>query len=339
MEAKLSPRAAQRVAREAATQSFANAARALNIDWGAAYDGKQIQRMSEALGATLVKQRDAEVEAYERGQRPPGPANDPPLLVIGVDGGRVQSREKNSETGSRWREDKVLTITSYLPGDGQEKKPVKLVTTCVATMGDCKAFGKLARVEAERRGIRQALRTIVIGDGGNWIDPLWQDHFFRHPRLIDYYHAAEHLHEVAHAVHANHPPQADTLADQLKEHLWEGRTQTLIDLLKGHAASAGPPQPTDTADHPRQVLARNLGYFERHREHMNYPEYRRQGWPIASGITESGVKRFGKRVKGTEQFWSDTGVEAILALRALWLSDDERWDHYWRYGSYRKKAA
>jgi len=28
--------------------------------------------------------------------------------VIGMDGGRVQTREKSEETGSRWKEDKVL---------------------------------------------------------------------------------------------------------------------------------------------------------------------------------------------------------------------------------------
>jgi len=38
------------------------------------------------------------------------------------------------------------------------------------------------------------------------------------------------------------------------------------------------------------------------------------------GNTEAGVKQFNKRVKGTEQFWSEDGVEAILCLRGLWLS-------------------
>jgi hypothetical protein len=45
---------------------------------------------------------------------------------------------------------------------------------------------------------------------------------------------------------------------------------------------------------------------------------------FGSGITESGVKLFGNRVKGTEQFWNVEGAEAILALRSMWLSQDER---------------
>ncbi|MCL2648997.1 MAG: hypothetical protein FWD61_18695 [Phycisphaerales bacterium] len=34
-------------------------------------------------------------------------------------------------------------------------------------------------------------------------------------------------------------------------------------------------------------------------------------------------------MKGTDQFWSREGVEAIMALRALWMSQDQRWDRYW----------
>jgi hypothetical protein len=34
---------------------------------------------------------------------------------------------------------------------------------------------------------------------------------------------------------------------------------------------------------------------------------------IGSGIIESGVKRFGKRLKGSEQLWNVSGIEAILA--------------------------
>ena len=91
----------------------------------------------------------------------------------------------------------------------------------------------------------------------------------------------------------------------------------------------GEPLETDPQNHPRKVLASNVGYFEKHKNHTDYPTYRAKGWPIGSGITESGVKLFGKRVKGTEQFWNVAGVEAILALRSKWLSEDEQSTYYW----------
>ena len=77
------------------------------------------------------------------------------------------------------------------------------------------------------------------------------------------------------------------------------------------------------------MIANHVGYFQTHRWHMDYPTYRRQAWPIGSGVRVSGVKPFNKRVKGTAQFWSLPGLATILALRALWLSQDDRWQRHW----------
>jgi len=328
------------VAREAVTQPYAKAAAALNEDWGTALDGKQVERWATATGDRLLAEQAAERRAYEQGRRPDGPINDPQLLVIGMDGGRVQGRDKREPDGSRWREDKVLTISSYLPGDAAEDKaPQPLVSSYLATMNNSREFGVLARLEAERRGIRQARRVLVIGDGASWIDTLRQRHFAAHTRIIDWYHAAEHLHEAARAAHPDHEARRKQLAEALTQDLWHGRVGRVIDRLQKRAERAGPPRDADPPDHPRRTLAANVGYFQRHRRHMDYPAYRRRGWPIGSGMTESGVKQFNKRVKGTEQFWSDEGVEPILALRALWLSNDDRWRHYWLYHQPLRPAA
>lgn len=339
-EVPLTARAARRVAREGALHSFDQAALALNEDWGTHLDGKQIQRWSEAIGRAVVGEREQEVQAYEQGCRPASPANAPALLVIGMDGGRVQTRDPQGENGSRWREDKVGAITSYLPGDGTPDHPPRpLVTTYVATMGKTEAFGKLVHVEAERRGMRHAATVLVMGDGGNWIDPLSKREQLHDRRIVDYYHAAEHLHEAARAALGKDTPEAAALAEQLKEALWQGRLDQVIATLQSHAERLGAPQPGDGADHPRRVLANNASYFQTHRHHMDYPTFRRNGWPIGSGVTESAVKQFNKRVKGTEQFWSMPGVESILWLRALWLSQDERWERYWNTRPAYSKAA
>ena len=109
--------------------------------------------------------------------------------------------------------------------------------------------------------------------------------------------------------------EARALAGQLKDQLWAGQVDAVIATLQAHADRLGPPQATDGLEHPRRVLANNVGYFKAHRRHMDYPAYRGKGWPIGSGVTESAVKLFNKRVKGTEQFWSLPGVESILSLR------------------------
>ncbi len=321
--------------------TLAQAALALNEDSGAQRDGKQIQRRAEAIGRTVVSARDAEVRAFEQGTRPATPANAPALLVIGMDGGRLQTREKQGGNGSRWREDKVGAMMSYLPGDGTpDHPPERLVTTDVATMERTEAFfGKALGLEAERRGMRQAGTALVMGDGGNWIDPLSKRECLHDQRIADHYHAAEHLYEAGRSALGKDTLEARALPEQLKDHLWAGRIDEVILRLQDHADHLGPPQAGDGSRHPHRVLANNIGYFKTHRRHMDYPAHRRKGWPIGSGATESVVELLNKRVNGTEQFWSIPGVESILSLRALWLSQDDRWTHYWNTRPAYPKAA
>ena len=328
-EAPLTPLAARRLSREASIQSFGPAARALNEDWGVQWDMHQVQRWSQALGRSVVVERNRQVLQMEQGHHPPAPANEDQLLVIEVDGGRVQMRDKDEETDSRWREDKVAAISTYLPGDGAEQQPKQLVTTYQATMGDVAQFEPLVRLEAEKRGLRQADQVLVIADGGNWIDPLVERQFRSYVRISDWYHASEHLWDCARAVHGQDQNGTKARARTMENLLWKGKVDKVIEILDEHSRKLGPPQPQDGPAHPRRILAQNVGYFRTHRGHMDYPSYRKRGWPIGSGVVEAGVKQFNKRVKGTDQFWHRPGLEPILALRALWLSQDERWDRYW----------
>ena len=111
--------------------------------------------------------------------------------------------------------------------------------------------------------------------------------------------------------------------------LYEGNIQQVIAEIKAELQRLGPPAASDGPEHPRRVLQQNQGYFEKHKEHMQYDVCLKKGWPIGSGNLEAGVKEFNKRVKGTDQFWNIPGVESILALRAMWMSQDQRWERYW----------
>ena len=327
--APLTPLAAERLAREAAQHGFGPAARSLSIDWHGDLASAQIQRWSEALGDALVSQRQEQIKSLRRGIGPACPPNAALLVVVGMDGGRVQMREKNAESKSRWTEDKVATFTTYLPGDGKDQAPEPLVSTYVATMENVAGFGPQVALEAQRRGLTLAKLVLNISDGAAWIDFLAEQWRVADVRIIDYYHAIEHLHDVAEAVCGMKTPASWALWGELKTLLWEGRTSAVIAPIAHEQERAGPVQASDPDTHPRTILRRNLGYFQKHQEHMKYQEYRARGWPIGSGNTEAGVKCFNKRVKGTEQFWSKEGVEAIMALRALWLNQDGSWDRYW----------
>ena len=120
-------------------------------------------------------------------------------------------------------------------------------------------------------GVRQAKQVVVIGDGAAWIDTLHQRHFGRHVPTVDWYHAAEHLHEVAKAAHPEHAGEQKQLAGRLTDALWRGHVQTVVLAIEELVHRAGPVRVDVPGDHPRRILRRNLGYFQRHAPNMNYP--------------------------------------------------------------------
>ena len=76
---------------------------------------------------------------------------------------------------------------------------------------------------------------------------------------------------------------------------------------------------------------------------MDYPRYRRLGLPTTSSLVESLVGEFNARVKSKQKYWNrPEGAEAILQVRAAYLSEDGRLQRYFaqRPGNpYRRRVA
>ena len=93
--------------------------------------------------------------------------------------------------------------------------------------------------------------------------------------------------------------------------------------LVARQAEVGLPAAGGGETSPAQVVQDALTYLTNHGEKMRYADYRRQGLPLMSSHVESVIKQINYRVKGTEKFWSEDGAEAILQLRADYLSATE----------------
>ena len=79
-----------------------------------------------------------------------------------------------------------------------------------------------------------------------------------------------------------------------------------------------------------QIDRNPLIYLRNNAPRMVYPDYRKAGLPTTSSHMESTVKLFNRRVKGTEKFWSEEGAEAILQLRADFLSETDPLEQFWK---------
>ena len=198
--------------------------------------------------------------------------------------------------------------------------------TCVATMHDCHAFGKMVAAEAYRRNFHAAARGALLGDGGAWI---WTQHakWFNYlTPIADFVHPLTYLYVTATVL-------SGTVAERWQRyvgwmtHCWQGRVKEVIADMEACLAQQEPHTGSGKlpATDPREVLRRTIGYLRNNEERMNYPKYRQDGLPVTSSMVESLIKEINYRVKGTEKFWDNPeGAEAILQLRAAVLSDDGR---------------
>jgi hypothetical protein len=64
---------------------------------------------------------------------------------------------------------------------------------------------------------------------------------------------------------------------------------------------------------------------------MDYPTYLRRGWEIATGAVESACKTVvNQRLCMGGMRWGEEGSDAVAHLRALYRSDPDQWDGFWR---------
>ena len=317
-------------------RSFEDARDMLRELAGIIFGRQHIRTLSEREGRRIAEGRDEEVKAAQAGRGPQACAPDSNLLVIVADGGRVHTRQPAPE--ERWKENRVGVVYDAVPTPDPEAKlgeyeGAKAQTkTCVATMQSWDSFGWMLWVEALRRGYETAKVTLFLADGAKHIRELKNLHFPKAIFILDFWHVVEHLAECARAAFGEGTEAAHAAHKKWKQKLWDGKVEEIIRDLQEQSRRVGTPHKKEPENSPRVVLHRNaFSYFPNNKDAMDYLRCRAQGWPIGSGVAESGVKQFAKRVKGSEMHWniSHTGVEEMLALCALFNSEDGRWDQHW----------
>lgn len=200
----------------------------------------------------------------------------------------------------------------------------------IATRRDCRAFGKMLQARAWSLGMLASPRKAYVGDGSSWIWGIWERHFkpFGFIAILDVIHA---LTYVFAAATAGRP--ADDGWESYRRWItwvWQGQVTRVIGELATRQQQLGPPSDTDGPTSVRRIVHDALTYLQNQSAKMNYPDYRKQGLPLTSSHIESTVKLLNHRVKGTEKFWSETGAEALLQLKADTLSDTGHWQNFWR---------
>ena len=241
-------------------------------------------------------------------------------LGVAMDGASVHIREEG------WKDMKIGVVFDIAVAPIQDKATGESVdlahavnNSYVAHLGGPDVLGEKTWTEARHRGWEEAQDTLVLGDGAPWIWNQAALHFGESHQVVDWYHAKEHLIAAARLLKQEGTAAYTRWLKSRETQLYQGHAAKIADELKKTAGKGA-------ANAAELITA--AGYFHTNQHRMNYLELREEGWPIGSGMVESGAKQFKGRFSGPGMRWSRKGAENLLPIRAAVLSGrfDQMWD-------------
>lgn len=199
----------------------------------------------------------------------------------------------------------------------------------VASGQNWEAFGPMVATRAWYLGFSAAKHKVFVSDGSSTIETLQETHFSNSTSVLDILHGLGYSMHVARATTSTESDTAKSY-NRWAALIWQGKVDEVIKEFDALQEVHGAPPPDCKAEDVREVIRVARVYYTNHRQRMNYPEYRRLGYPLTSSLMESTVKQINYRVKGSEKYWSTAGGEKVLRLRGDYLSDDEPMKAFWK---------
>lgn len=300
----VSPQYQDHLVRLAVWMPFARAAEMLEALTGVQVSEATMRRQTYTAGVAYQAVQTAQAAAGEQ----PAPSKPVGKLVVSADGAMVPL------VHGQWAEVKTLVIAEVQAGpEAGSVQSTQL--SYFSRMTDATTFAEQATVETMRRGVPDAEQVGAVMDGAEWIDGLVDLQCPQARRMLDFPHAAEYVSEIGRQAGLVEPEQASAwLATQLHTLKHEGPEAVLAELRR-------------VCDHAPlvQEMHKQLAYLLKRTDRMQYPLYQQEGWPIGSGIVESGNKVVMQaRLKGAGMHWAPAHVNPMLALRTAACND--RWD-------------
>ncbi len=327
----LSPGVRRMIGRVGGKESFDQGRGDLEALAGVVVRTKQVERVSEELGALIESIGKPEREAVLSGKVVLLVAV-VPKLYIAIDGTGVpvvpretEGRRGKDATGkAKTREAKVGCVFTQTKED-EKGFPIRDEgsTSYVGAIETAEDFGPRIYAEAVRRGLRQAQKVIVLGDGGPWIWGIAAQYFPFATQIVDLYHARQHLAELGKVVYGPATAKCKEWATARCEQLDDGKVEAVITSMK---------RLRPRTQKAREEIRKAIDYFQTNAERMRYAEFRRQGLFVGSGVVEAGCKTvIGLRLKQSGMRWTVAGANAIIALRCCQLNG--RWEEFWELRS------
>lgn len=319
----LTPAAEEIAALAGVLGSFADGAdRVLHKMAGLRLSESTVERTTEAAGQRVRRQlgegkslgpkRDWTWQRDARGRR---------CAYVSIDATGV----RRQGPGGKHADGKMAYVGMvYSPrSEHDPKRPPSRQVRYLSGFFELDALGRQLHGEALEVGWTQADQHIALSDGGAGLEQFFQRFFPKAVCILDFYHAQEHLVELAQALHGDDEPARETWLDDVRHRLKHEGGPTVRRMLEQLDMQNASPT-------VREVHRQQVQYFRNHEHRMDYPTYVGNGWQIGSGPVESACKTVvGNRLKGGGMRWGEDGADAVCHLRALYLSEPTCWESFW----------
>lgn len=314
----------------ALSDSFAEAAqRVLPEMAGLRVAETTVQRTTEGVGVRIAEhRRGGRTFGLARAWEWHRDANGRRCAYVSVDatGVRQQAKDGSKAEGRMPYVAMVYNPVPELPAESPYRPPAKAAMQAryLAGLYDLDELGLQLRKQAGQVGMDQAEVWIGLTDGGNGLEEFVRKNFPRDPVLIlDFWHAADHLTELAKLLHPDDEGARQTLVTTWCHTLKQEGGRRTVEVLRSH------PLPSKKAVQEKHTEVVN--YLSNNLHRTDYPRYRANGWLIGSGAVESACKTVvGQRLKQAGMRWREYGTDSMCQVRSLFRSESSQWQAFWR---------
>lgn len=296
---------------------FVQAADALRSLRGIDLSAATVERIAVGVGSSLRAAQHQEADLHHAGDLPDQKTACPRRLYIGADGVMTPLRDPWKKDGSsgalRCRYGECKTGVVYETHRDKQGRDSRVHTRAyTATLEGVETFELLLGALAHRGGHHAAKEVIVLGDGAPWLWFMFARQFPGAVEILDYYHACEHLAQVADAMYGK---ETDLSRQWQKARQAQLKDNQVVGVLR--AIAGWKPK---SKEHYK-LRRKQFRYFRHNAERMRYKTFLEQGYHIGSGVVEAACKHvIAQRLDQAGMHWREESAEAILTLRAAQLS-------------------
>jgi hypothetical protein len=178
--------------------------------------------------------------------------------------------------------------------------------------------------EMKRRDLKGQKKHVVVTDGERALQQRVMSVLPTVVLILDLLHVLGYLWKAAYVFHPEGSPEAEAWVKERALRILNGEVSQVVKGLRQMVTKRA------LKGSKRKTLLGVAGYLYRNRSRMRYHEYLAQGFPIASGAVEGACKNLIKdRMERSGMRWTLPSAEAMIQLRATYLSDDL--DPYWAF--------